>query len=78
MNRKNINLCKIFEIECSLKIKIKVYQIFLLFRNVLEEVGYQLKRIYSHPSIVLYSANFETEQALAENWYNFFKKPQFY
>ncbi|KAL1508964.1 hypothetical protein ABEB36_003777 [Hypothenemus hampei] len=38
--------------------------------NVADEVDYNLKRIASHPSIVVYSGNNENEGALADNWYN--------
>ena len=33
------------------------------------EVIYQVKRLQSHPSIVLWSGNNENEAAIAQNWY---------
>src|ERR1700755_1777825 len=38
--------------------------------NVHDEVIYQVKRLQSHPSIVLWSGNNENEAAVAQNWYN--------
>ena len=38
--------------------------------NVHKEVIYQVKRLQSHASIVLWSGNNENEAAVAENWYN--------
>uniref|UniRef100_A0A6P7FVN4 beta-mannosidase n=1 Tax=Diabrotica virgifera virgifera TaxID=50390 RepID=A0A6P7FVN4_DIAVI len=38
--------------------------------NVLLEVKHQVKRLYSHPSIILFSGNNENEGALRQNWYN--------
>ncbi len=37
--------------------------------NVYNEVIYQVKRLQSHPSIVLWSGNNENEAAVAQNWY---------
>ena len=37
--------------------------------NVHKEVVYQVKRLQSHASIVLWSGNNENEAAVAENWY---------
>jgi beta-mannosidase len=37
--------------------------------NVYNEVIYQVKRLQSHPSIVLWSGNNENEGAVAQNWY---------
>lgn len=37
--------------------------------NVHDEVIYQVKRLQSHPSIVLWSGNNENEAAVAQNWY---------
>jgi beta-mannosidase len=34
------------------------------------EVLYQMKRLQSHPSLVMISANNEIEVALAQNWFN--------
>ncbi len=51
---------------------------FLLYRypvdepfltNVHKEVIYQVKRLQSHASIVLWSGNNENEAAIAQNWY---------
>lgn len=41
---------------------------FLL--NVHKEIVFQVKRLQSHASIVLWSGNNENEEAIAENWYN--------
>jgi len=41
-------------------------QFLTLARN---EVLYQMKRLQSHPSLVMISANNEIEVALAQNWY---------
>jgi beta-mannosidase len=38
--------------------------------NVYNEVIYQVKRLQSHPSIVLWSGNNENEAAVAQNWYS--------
>ncbi|KAL1501909.1 hypothetical protein ABEB36_007142 [Hypothenemus hampei] len=38
--------------------------------SVEDEVDFNLKRIYSHPSIVIYAGNNENEGVLADNWYN--------
>lgn len=38
--------------------------------QVTREILYQIKRLQSHPSIVLWAANNENEVALAENWYD--------
>lgn len=38
--------------------------------NVHKEVIYQVKRLQSHASIVLWSGNNENEQAIAQNWYH--------
>ena len=38
--------------------------------NVHTEIIYQVKRLQSHPSIVLWSGNNENEAAVAENWYH--------
>ena len=38
--------------------------------NVRQEVIYQVKRLQSHASIVLWSGNNENEQAIAQNWYH--------
>ncbi|XP_076269024.1 beta-mannosidase-like [Rhynchophorus ferrugineus] len=38
--------------------------------SVKTEVNLNLKRIYSHPSIVVYAGNNENEGALADNWYD--------
>jgi len=38
--------------------------------NVYNEVIYQVKRLQSHASIVLWSGNNENEQAIAQNWYH--------
>ena len=38
--------------------------------NVRNEVIYQVKRLQSHPSIVLWSGNNENEAAVAQNWYD--------
>jgi beta-mannosidase len=38
--------------------------------NVHDEVIYQVKRLQSHPSIVLWSGNNENEAAVAQNWYH--------
>ncbi len=38
--------------------------------SVYNEVIYQVKRLQSHPSIVLWSGNNENEQAIAQNWYH--------
>ena len=37
--------------------------------NVHNEVIYQVKRLQSHASIVLWSGNNENEGAIAQNWY---------
>ena len=37
--------------------------------NVHTEIIYQVKRLQSHPSIVLWAGNNENEVAIAENWY---------
>ena len=37
--------------------------------NVRNEVLYQVKRLQSHPSVVLWSGNNENEAAIAQNWY---------
>ena len=37
--------------------------------NVHDEVIYQVKRLQSHASIVLWSGNNENEAAIAQNWY---------
>jgi beta-mannosidase len=37
--------------------------------NVHNEVVYQVKRLQSHASIVLWSGNNENEGAIAQNWY---------
>ncbi len=37
--------------------------------NVHNEVIYQVKRLQSHPSIVLWSGNNENEAAVAQNWF---------
>ena len=37
--------------------------------NVHKEVIYQVKRLQSHPSIVLWAGNNENEVAIAENWW---------
>jgi beta-mannosidase len=37
--------------------------------NVHKEVIYQVKRLQSHASIVLWSGNNENEGAIAQNWY---------
>lgn len=37
--------------------------------DVEQEIRYQVKRLQSHPSIVLWAANNENEVAIAENWY---------
>lgn len=34
------------------------------------EIKFQVKRLQSHPSIVLWAANNENEVAIAENWYD--------
>jgi beta-mannosidase len=38
--------------------------------NVHDEVIYQVKRLQSHASIVLWSGNNENEAAVAQNWYH--------
>ena len=38
--------------------------------NVRNEVIYQVKRLQSHASIVLWSGNNENEGAIAQNWYD--------
>ncbi len=38
--------------------------------NIHKEVIYQVKRLQSHASIVLWSGNNENEQAIAQNWYH--------
>ena len=38
--------------------------------NVRDEVIYQVTRLQSHASIVLWSGNNENEQAIAQNWYH--------
>lgn len=38
--------------------------------NVYNEIIYQVKRLQSHPSIVIWSGNNENEEAIAENWYH--------
>ncbi|KAF7271446.1 hypothetical protein GWI33_015668 [Rhynchophorus ferrugineus] len=38
--------------------------------SVKAEVNHNVKRIYSHPSIVVYSGNNENEGALVDSWYN--------
>ena len=38
--------------------------------NVHDEVIYQVKRLQSHASIVLWSGNNENEQAIAQNWFD--------
>ena len=37
--------------------------------NVHDEVIYQVKRLQSHPSIVIWAGNNENEAAVAQNWY---------
>lgn len=37
--------------------------------NVHDEVTHQVKRLQSHPSIVLWAGNNENEAAVAQNWY---------
>lgn len=37
--------------------------------SVAQEIRYQVKRLQSHPSIVLWAGNNENEVAIAENWY---------
>ena len=34
-----------------------------------QEIRYQVKRLQSHPSIVLWAGNNENEVAIAQNWY---------
>lgn len=38
--------------------------------SVTAEVNHNVKRIYSHPSIVIYAGNNENEGVLADNWYD--------
>ena len=38
--------------------------------NVRDEVIYQVKRLQSHASIVLWSGNNENEASIAQNWWN--------
>jgi beta-mannosidase len=38
--------------------------------NVLAEVSHQVKRLASHPSVVVWAGNNENEGALAQNWYD--------
>jgi beta-mannosidase len=38
--------------------------------NVHKEVIYQVKRLQSHASVVLWSGNNENEAAIAQNWYS--------
>lgn len=39
-------------------------------KNVIAEVRHQVRRLYSHPSLALFSGNNENEGALRQNWYN--------
>ena len=38
--------------------------------NVYDEVTYQVKRLQSHASIVLWAGNNENEAAVAQNWFD--------
>jgi beta-mannosidase len=66
-------VCKILIVEIvflfyhSLLFSYPVDEPFL--NNVHNEVVYQVKRLQSHPSIVLWSGNNENEAAVAQNWY---------
>ncbi|CAF3837497.1 unnamed protein product [Rotaria sordida] len=64
-DRLGIMLWHDFMFACSLY---PVNDEFL--KNVHDEVIYQVKRLQSHPSIVLWSGNNENEAVIAENWYN--------
>ncbi|XP_057669222.1 beta-mannosidase-like isoform X1 [Diorhabda carinulata] len=39
-------------------------------KNVVEEVRHQVRRLYSHSSLAVFSGNNENEGALRQNWYN--------
>lgn len=38
--------------------------------DVVAEVDHNIKRLYHHPSIVVYSGNNENEGVLSDNWYS--------
>ncbi|CAF1079907.1 unnamed protein product [Rotaria sp. Silwood1] len=63
-DRLGIMLWHDFMFACSLY---PVDELFLT--NIHQEVIYQVKRLQSHASIVLWSGNNENEQAVAQNWY---------
>ncbi|CAF0972717.1 unnamed protein product, partial [Adineta steineri] len=64
-DRLGIMLWHDFMFACSL------YPIDDLFlKNVHDEVIYQVKRLQSHTSIVLWAGNNENEAAVAQNWYD--------
>lgn len=59
----------LYVLEFSHNSEILDLRCFICFRNVLEEVKYQVRRLYSHPSIALFCGNDEGELALMENKY---------
>ncbi|CAF0817691.1 unnamed protein product [Adineta ricciae] len=63
-DRLGIMLWHDFMFACSLY---PVDDAFL--SNVHDEVIYQVKRLQSHPSIVIWAGNNENEAAVAQNWY---------
>jgi len=63
-DRLGIMLWHDFMFACSLY---PVNEEFL--DQVKNEVIYQVKRLQSHPSIVLWAGNNENEEAIAQNWY---------
>ncbi len=58
----------IFFLDARLLSRYPVDEPFLT--NVRNEVIYQVKRLQSHASIVLWSGNNENEGAIAQNWYD--------
>ncbi|XP_060536178.1 beta-mannosidase [Cylas formicarius] len=53
-----------FMFACALYPSTDVY-----LENVVEEIRHNIKRIYNHPSIAIYSGNNENEGVIADNWY---------
>lgn len=47
-------------------------------QSVISEVRHQVRRIYGHTSVALFSGNNENEGALIQNWYNTFAKYKTY
>lgn len=44
-----------------------MFTVNICYRNVEQEVRYQVRRLNNHPSVVIYCGNDEGELALAEN-----------